>query len=141
MNNENSETIIWRNGETFSHEHVLFMHGNHVMKYSYFNREWHKIQREYQREIWNAELTSENYIKPHAPRHITASLMAMQGIPIQMAQAILGHMNASMTEYYTHITASMARETMNNYINNINTETSENIINVMLNNNENNEKK
>lgn len=67
--------------------------------------------------------------------------MAMQGIPIQMAQAILGHMNASMTEYYTHITASMARETMNNYINNINTETSENIINVMLNNNENNEKK
>lgn len=136
MNNENSETIIWRNGEIFSHEHALFMHRNHVMKYSYFNREWHKIQCEYQHEIWNAKLTSENYIKPHAPRHITASLMAMNGIPIQMAQAILGHMNASMTEYYTHITASMARETMNNYINNINTETSENIINVMLNNNE-----
>ncbi|MGO5067689.1 tyrosine-type recombinase/integrase [Bifidobacterium catenulatum] len=71
---------------------------------------------------------SDNYLKPHTTRHITASLMAYDGIPLSMAQTILGHMSASMTQHYTHITSNMKRETIERFINDTNVQTMNNIV-------------
>ncbi len=43
--------------------------------------------------------------------------MAYDGIQLSMVQTILGHMNAQMTQHYTHITATMKRETIERFIN------------------------
>lgn len=138
MKPDDGLTIIWRGDRIFSNEHCLFLHNNHVMKYSYFNRTWRAIQRDYFNEIWNHEMTDDDYLKPHTTRHICASLMAMDGIPLTMAQSILGHMSAHMTQYYTHISASMKRDTITQFINNINTDTMNNIVNIQHEYNHNN---
>ena len=82
--------------------------------------------------LWNNKLTDDNYLKPHTTRHITASLMAYDGIPISMAQAILGHMSASMTQHYTHITSNMKRETIERFINDTNVQTMNNIVDLTM---------
>ncbi|WP_318594050.1 tyrosine-type recombinase/integrase [Bifidobacterium breve] len=72
------------------------------------------------------------YLKPHTTRHITASLMAYDGIPLSMAQTILGHMNAQMTQHYTHITSNMKRETIERFINDTNVQTMNNIVDLTM---------
>jgi len=54
--------------------------------------------------------------------------MAYDGIPLSMAQTILGHMNAQMTQHYTHITVTMKRETIERFINDTNVQTMNNIV-------------
>lgn len=127
-------TPVWRDGKIINNEHVIFIKNNHVMTYSYFNWIWHRIQRDYQHEIWDSELTDDNYVKPHTSRHITATLMAYDGIPISMAQSILGHMNATMTQHYTHITSNMKRETIEQFTRDTDVQTMNNIVDAMLNN-------
>ena len=68
--------------------------------------------------------------------------MAYDGIPISMAQAILGHMNAQMTQHYTHITATMKRETIEQFTRDTAVQTMNNIVDETMKINEtNNEKK
>lgn len=111
-----------------NNKHVIFIKNKHVMTYSYFNWIWHRIQRDYFNEIWNNKLTDDNYLKPHTTRHITASLMAYDGIPLSMAQTILGHMSAQMTQHYTHITATMKRETIERFTRDTAVQTMNNIV-------------
>ena len=125
-------TPVWRDGTIINNEHVIFIKNKHVMTYSYFNWIWHRIQRDYFNEIWNNKLTDDNYLKPHTTRHITASLMAYDGIPLSMAQTILGHMSAQMTQHYTHITATMKRETIERFINDTNVQTMNNIVDLTM---------
>lgn len=54
--------------------------------------------------------------------------MAYDGIPLSMAQTILGHMSVSMTQHYTHITSNMQRETIERFINDTNVQTMNNIV-------------
>lgn len=121
-------TPVWRDGQIINNEHVIFIKNKHVMTYSYFNWIWHRIQRDYQHDIWNKELTDDNYLKPHTTRHITATLMAYDGIPISIAQSILGHMSAEMTQHYTHITSNMKRDTIERFIDDTNVQTMKNIV-------------
>lgn len=125
-------TPVRRDGTIINNEHVIFIKNKHVMTYSYFNWIWHRIQRDYFNEIWNNKLTDDNYLKPHTTRHITASLMAYDGIPLSMAQTILGHMSASMTQHYTHITSNMKRETIERFINDTNVQTMNNIVDLTM---------
>lgn len=125
-------TPVRRDGTIINNEHVIFIKNSHVMTYSYFNWIWHRIQRDYQHDIWNTELTDDNYVKPHTTRHITASLMAYDGIPISIAQSILGHMNAQMTQHYTHITSNMQRETIERFIDDTNVQTMKNIVDLTM---------
>ena len=121
-------TPVRRDGQIINNEHVIFIKNKHVMTYSYFNWIWHRIQRDYQHDIWNKELTDDNYLKPHTTRHITASLMAYDGIPLSMAQSILGHMSAQMTQHYTHITSTMQRETIERFIDDTSVQTMNTIV-------------
>ncbi|WP_141014220.1 tyrosine-type recombinase/integrase [Nocardioides sambongensis] len=44
------------------------------------------------------------YWRPHASRHITASLLFDQGVALEVVQDILGHSDTAITLYYTHLT-------------------------------------
>ena len=58
--------------------------------------------------------------------------MAYDGIPLSMAQTILGHMSSSMTQHYTHITSNMKRETIERFINDTNVQTMNNIVDLTM---------
>jgi integrase len=45
----------------------------------------------------------------HDLRHSFISLMGERGVPLQIVQAIVGHMSPAMTRYYTHISNAAAR--------------------------------
>lgn len=44
------------------------------------------------------------YWRPHANRHIAASLLFDAGVQLEVAQEILGHSDKAITQYYTHLT-------------------------------------
>jgi integrase len=46
----------------------------------------------------------------HDLRHTFISLMGERGVPIQIVQAMVGHMSGAMVRYYTHISNRAARE-------------------------------
>lgn len=115
-------------------EHPIFINKNtnHTIRYDAFRRKWIEIQQAYHKEIEGDELTETNYIKPHTNRHITATILAEEQVPITMAQAILGHMDSDMTEYYTHITASMMKPIGEQYENAMNNTPMTNYINEVI---------
>jgi integrase len=49
-------------------------------------------------------------IRFHDLRHTFVSLMGERGVPLQIVQAMVGHMSAAMVRYYTHISNSAARK-------------------------------
>lgn len=55
-------------------------------------------------------LDESEYWRPHAARHVAASLLAESGVPLEVAQLILGHSDKAMTAYYTHHTRRMKQE-------------------------------
>ena len=60
---------------------------------AYYNKTTHKYDR----------LPDSEYFRPHAARHITASLLFSSGVSLIHAQQILGHSTAAMTQHYTHL--------------------------------------
>lgn len=50
------------------------------------------------------------YFRPHASRHIAASVMFDNGVPLEVVQQLLGHSDAAMTSYYTHITGQATKK-------------------------------
>lgn len=52
------------------------------------------------------KLTRDEYWRPHANRHITASLLLRLGVPIEVTQTIIGHMSPEMTAHYQHVYAA-----------------------------------
>ncbi|MDV6308515.1 tyrosine-type recombinase/integrase [Gordonia amicalis] len=58
-------------------------------------------------------LTDDEYFRPHAVRHVVASLLFEEGVPLESVQALLGHSQSIMTLYYTHFTKKTRRETAN----------------------------
>lgn len=53
------------------------------------------------------------YFRFHALRHLTASILDDQGVPIGVIQRILGHQNRRTTEIYLHSIGEAEREAMN----------------------------
>jgi site-specific recombinase XerD len=49
------------------------------------------------------------YFRPHAVRHLAASMMFDKGIQLEVAQEILGHSDKAVTQYYTHLTREAKR--------------------------------
>lgn len=58
------------------------------------------------------DLPKTYYWRPHDNRHILASVMAANDIPITTAQSILGHLDSATTAYYTHVTQKSQKEAM-----------------------------
>lgn len=78
---------------------------DHKGKYITYKRhweEWNQIQKRYFASEGNEEKWEEMRWRPHYNRHITASLLAKERVPLITAQQILGHLDKEMTEYYTH---------------------------------------
>lgn len=50
------------------------------------------------------------YFSPHKVRHISASWMGSIGVPMPVAQEILGHSTAEMTRWYTQATSQAKRD-------------------------------
>lgn len=49
------------------------------------------------------------YFRPHAVRHLAASMMFDRGITLEVAQEILGHSDKAVTQHYTHLTREAKR--------------------------------
>lgn len=54
---------------------------------------------------WAALLKANDipHMRQHAMRHITATMLAQEGVPADIVMALLGHNSSAMTSYYTHI--------------------------------------
>jgi integrase len=69
-------------------------------------------------EMENRDLTPEEResvnafqsVRFHDLRHTFITLMGERGVPIQVLQAMVGHMSPAMIRYYTHISNRAARE-------------------------------
>ena len=48
-------------------------------------------------------------IRFHDMRHTFISMMAERGVPLQVVQAMVGHMSPGMVKHYTHISSGIAR--------------------------------
>lgn len=60
---------------------------------AYYNKNEHKYDK----------LPAEDYFRPHAVRHLTATFLYMSGTPAREAAEFLGHTTEKMTEHYTHL--------------------------------------
>lgn len=60
-------------------------------------------------------LPESEYWRPHANRHLTASIMFRAGESLEYVQDILGHSDEIMTLWYTHFGDDAKRDVMNTY--------------------------
>lgn len=65
-------------------------------------KEWTEIQKAYFESEGNGDRYEELRWRPHYNRHICASILAKEHVPLVTAQQILGHLDPEMTERYTH---------------------------------------
>lgn len=132
--NENSDAAlvpVELKGEVIDHQHLLFMRAD-GKPYSYndLRNIWIEIQSAYKRRVLhNMEpLTDDERIRLHGNRHVACSLLASQGVPLQMIQAILGHLTPSMTEHYTHWATEQLRDATNQYADAVMNDTMKNFV-------------
>lgn len=101
-------------------ENLIFVQQNGKNKgryhtYGVFNQWWKKLLTAY----WHkdpkhtGDLPDDYYWRPHDNRHILASVMAANGVPLSTAQSILGHLDSATTVYYTHTTNKSKKDAMN----------------------------
>jgi integrase len=91
----------WNPGEGF--EDLVFLKPNgSLITQNQDNTDWHTMLTEYLGE-------DDPKWRGHLNRHITATLLAQNGVSAAIARRILGHSSEAMTYYYTSIsTGSMA---------------------------------
>lgn len=90
----------------------MFLHedGSIITYHWHFDR-WKLILTEYLRSEGRSEEQIKQLVwRPHYNRHIAASIMARNRVPLTTAQQILGHLDKEMTEWYTHAYQEDIRE-------------------------------
>lgn len=84
-------------------ENLVFVTNGHNYTYNAQWQWWRKLLTAYwQKGHPGEDLPDDYYWRPHDNRHVLASIMGELGVPLPTAQAILGHLDAAMTLYYTH---------------------------------------
>lgn len=75
---------------------------------------WMQILNAYvnHRRTVKSPIDDTYYFRPHAARHVAASMLFDEGIPLEVAQEILGHSDKIMTLYYTHMTRAKKQEAL-----------------------------
>ncbi|KAA8818078.1 hypothetical protein CSQ85_09500 [Bifidobacterium rousetti] len=74
--------------------------------YAWLDKTWRDMLDAY----WHAHnpnverMPDDHFYTAHGNRHILASILARNGVPIGTAQQILGHLDKATTIYYTHAT-------------------------------------
>ena len=128
---DNALVPVELNGQVIDHQHLLFMRED-GKPYSYndLRNIWIEIQRMYKRRVLHdmEPLSEDERIRLHANRHVACSLLAAQGVTLQMIQAILGHLTPSMTEHYTHWAVSQLRGVTENYADSVMNESMRNFV-------------
>lgn len=83
---------------------LMFIHeDSRPIVYHWHFNDWQAIQRDYFKSEGKTDDEIKNLTwRPHYNRHIAASIMAKNRVPLTTAQQILGHLDKEMTEYYTH---------------------------------------
>lgn len=100
-----SETMVWKHPN------------NRAMTYNDYEDRWKSLLTSY----WNRHtethtpLTADQYWRPHANRHLTASIMFRAGESLEYVQEILGHSSEIQTLWYTHFSEDGKRDVMNSY--------------------------
>ncbi|PST49393.1 hypothetical protein COO72_02770 [Bifidobacterium callitrichos] len=78
----------------------------HAYTYTWLDSTWRELLNAY----WHAHhpdagrIPSDHFYTAHGNRHIVASILARNGVPIGTAQQMLGHLDKATTLYYTHAT-------------------------------------
>jgi integrase len=62
-----------------------------------------RVSKRFKFYVEKAGLDDQERISFHNLRHTTASRLAMQGVPMQIIQQILGHSHVQVTERYSHL--------------------------------------
>lgn len=86
----------------FSNLVSLKPNGQHIT-YNYFHKVWRDSLTSYMTKNGRT-MTSSDYWRPHANRHIAASILYDHGIDIETVKDILGHSDTAMSLHYTHLT-------------------------------------
>lgn len=71
--------------------------------YNLHLKKWNESLNAYMTKDGRAMIDGLSF-RPHAVRHLTASLMFANGVPLEVAQDILGHSDKAQTQHYTHLT-------------------------------------
>lgn len=61
-------------------------------------------------QVLETEAGVEGMFRPHDARHFAATFLLAQGVDIRVVQEILRHSSVKVTEGYTHVASTMARE-------------------------------
>ena len=99
------QNLVWRKRD-----------GRHFTYNDYAER-WRSILTAYYNRHNNEpkSLPESEYWRPHANRHLTASIMFRAGESLEYVQDILGHSDEIMTLWYTHFGDDAKRDVMNTY--------------------------
>lgn len=67
-------------------------------------------------ELWHKLLKDHDvpHERGHLARHISATLLAEAGVPLEVVKRIIGHSETAMTAYYTHIGQEATRVPLEN---------------------------
>lgn len=87
---------------------VFLKHDGGVITPNRDNEDWHKLLTSYLGE-------DAQHWRGHLNRHITATLLAQNGVSPAIARKILGHASEAMTYYYTAITTTSMVEPLTGY--------------------------
>lgn len=81
--------------------------GSHVT-YNLHAEKWRESLTAYMTKDGPSPL-DDFYFRPHAVRHLAASMMFEDGVPLEVAQQILGHSDKAVTQHYTHLSREKIR--------------------------------
>lgn len=92
--------------ESWADDLVFKTEGGRWVDYNTHSDAWTEILTAYvnNRRTEKKPIDETYYFRPHAARHVTASMLFEQGVPLEVAQEIMGHSDRAMTLYYTHMT-------------------------------------
>lgn len=103
----------WKKSENWNpdkrFENLVFLQEDgDIIRPNKDNADWRRILKDY-------GVAPDKQWRGHINRHITATLLAQNGVSPAIARKILGHATEAMTYYYTAITKSSMIEPMTNY--------------------------
>ncbi|MCI1868325.1 tyrosine-type recombinase/integrase [Bifidobacterium crudilactis] len=85
---------------------IFLTQRNKCINYNRHSERWKMILTDYYNlsKPKKEALPDDYYWRPHDNRHICASILIEEGVPVSTVQDLLGHTDDAMTLYYTHTT-------------------------------------
>lgn len=84
-------------------DQLVFTHPNGTpIRHKTDNERWHRLITDTNTLLAKEGKATIPTLRGHLQRHISATYLALNGTPIEIAQQIMGHSTTAMTAYYQH---------------------------------------